>query len=326
MPMPLWGGGGVVVGPTCGDGGKRCCDLRNTRRTDWQPVADPTKPYRSNRVRRGSRGTVDEGSVPLPTEYKAVRNYSGRGIKVCDRWLEFQAFLADMGERPSKEHTIERVDVNGDYEPGNCVWVTSRRSEPSTVETRPGSSGGASGGSSSRCAGRSGRTPVWPVPGSPWVGASTERCRAGKRFRLSEGEEMDAERPASVGAQDTGGWSIPAGMGFDAVMQEVPGAPVDRRNAREGCREGAIGSPGVSPGEILARLDASRMRDTLSAVYCPILTILLTRTRGRTNVHADREKKKKCNLYIHTQSGSSGTRRETLQWVSLIRFVRILGW
>ena len=93
----------------------------------------------------------------------------------------------------------------------------------------------------------------------------------------------------------------------------------------EGLRR-LCGVPSVSPGEILARLDASRMRDTLSAVYCPILTILLTRTRGRTNVHADREKKKKCNLYIHTQSGSSGTRRETLQWVSLIRFVRILGW
>ena len=61
--------------------------------------------------------------------------YGGKGIVVCERWLDFLCFLEDMGERPSMAHTLDRRDPNRNYEPGNCRWATKTEQQHNRRDT-----------------------------------------------------------------------------------------------------------------------------------------------------------------------------------------------
>lgn len=109
---------------------KGYCDLHYRRylRYGNPVIRDNSKEYHGksqtseHRIWRAIKGRC------LNPNNTAYKYYGGRGITICDKWCRFfSAFLKDMGERPFPKAQIDRIDNDGNYEPGNCRWTTAKK-------------------------------------------------------------------------------------------------------------------------------------------------------------------------------------------------------
>jgi hypothetical protein len=106
------------------------------------PIGEREHPIKHGYARRGQkfikeyrtwRAMCRRCKDPNVAHYE---RYGGRGIKVCDRWLDFENFLADMGPCPGENFTIERKNNDGDYEKENCCWIPAAQQAQNTSQNK----------------------------------------------------------------------------------------------------------------------------------------------------------------------------------------------
>lgn len=85
---------------------------------------EPSKEYRSWAAMKTRCLNPNSPKFPI---------YGGRGIRICERWINsFENFVADIGLAPSPNHTVDRINTNGNYEPSNCKWSTAKEQANNT--------------------------------------------------------------------------------------------------------------------------------------------------------------------------------------------------
>jgi hypothetical protein len=121
----------VILGVKNGNT-KSCGCLRNDK-IQQQGFKNKVHGYRKHRLYKTWTGMIRRCSDPNDFGYY---NYGGRGIKVCDRWKDISNFLLDMYTTYQEGLELDRINVNGNYEPDNCRWITRKQNMNNTRRSR----------------------------------------------------------------------------------------------------------------------------------------------------------------------------------------------